>query len=93
MVSFQTWVIIGLVVLAISQYAYPQKTNEFISPVMSPVGDFIKDNNPFGGKGNIVEDNLCPDDYVPVCGNNGVTYDNICKATLADILEVTSGEC
>jgi hypothetical protein len=36
---------------------------------------------------------MCPDVLDPVCGCNGVTYDNSCKAKAAGVKSWSAGKC
>ncbi len=36
---------------------------------------------------------ICYEIYQPVCGSDGITYSNDCKARVAGITEFTTGEC
>ena len=36
---------------------------------------------------------VCYEIYQPVCGSDGITYSNDCKARVAGITEFTTGEC
>ena len=85
------WIIIlVLVVLSYFQFVSPEKTNGYLEPIFGRVRDFISTKNPLN---NTDTTPTCTDEISKVCGSNGITYDNACKAGLAGITEVTAGMC
>ena len=84
--------ILGLIVLAYYQYSYPDSSQDKLDGTLGKAKTWIDGKNPLTPKTAPVNDSPCPDTYNPVCGN-GITYNNICFAALADVLEVTQGEC
>jgi hypothetical protein len=85
------WFIMALILLSYLQYSHPDTFNSLVGKIWDPVSNFIEGINPF--KGNTQSNGACPDTINKVCGDNGVTYDNTCKAMLAGVTNVTSGAC
>lgn len=92
MPEIKTYIIIGLVILSIYQYSFPEDSQMRLEPILGTIKDSITgiDINPFDNEN---ETSICPSIINQVCGSDGKTYDNICFAVEADILETTPGEC
>lgn len=85
--------IIGLLVLAYYQYAYPDSSHNKLQGTLGKAQDWIDTNNPLKPKTVETNNSVCPDTDNPVCGSNGKSYKNMCFAALEDVLEVTPGAC
>lgn len=81
------WAIVILIVLNWFTYSYPDSAGKLVGPVWDRVNEFIGDISLFESSEG------CSDDYNPICGSDGVTYNNLCLAQLNNITEFTSGEC
>ena len=81
-----------------SKYGYPEEiffdleemmADEEIGYVvhsLSPINEGCIDNSK-------ISNNLCIEIYDPVCGCDGVTYSNSCKALVAGVTSWTKGQC
>lgn len=91
MPDIKMWIIIGLVVFAWVQYTYPTKAQSLGDMTFGKLNGYLK------LKGTTVLKEkaavVCPDEISQVCGADGVTYDNMCKAALAGVLSTTPGGC
>lgn len=91
MPEVKTWIMIGAIVFAWAMYTYPAKMQSIGDTTFGRVNEFIK----VKGVEKVQEkaEDVCPDTLNYVCGSDGVTYDNFCKAVVAGIYEVEEGEC
>ena len=87
--DFKWWVIIILIVLLYFQYTAPEKVKWATDPTLGEAQGFIEKNNPL----NNLKTSTCPSTYEPVCGSNGMTYNNTCIAALDKVTSVTNGVC
>lgn len=86
-------VIIALVVLSYFQYTAPAKVAFITDPTLGAAHDFISEKINFKSTPTVETGDGCPDTINKVCGTDGITYDNICKASVAGVMQVTPGEC
>ncbi len=91
MVETRTWIIFGLIVFAWLLYTYPTKMQSVGDATFGRVNEFIK----VKGTAKLQEkaEDVCPNTIDYVCGNDGVTYDNLCKAVIAGSYENEEGGC
>ena len=91
MPEIKTWIIIGLIVFAWAMNTYPAKMQSIGDATFGRVNEFIR----VKGVAKVQEtmEDVCSDAINYVCGNDGVTYDNMCKAVVAGSYENEEGEC
>jgi hypothetical protein len=81
-------IIIILIVLLWGQYTFPDKVSRYTGYAFDPVNNFLSVKTKI-----IPSSPTCPETYEPVCGENNQTYNNSCYAALANISNITAGEC
>ena len=87
-------IIVGvLALLVLWQYNNPTKSHDFLEPYLDGIADFVDFKNPFKEDNGSTKDICANQDINKVCGFDGVTYDNLCYATQANVTDVTIGEC
>ena len=81
-------IILVLIILSFYQFTHADTQKEKLDPYYGKAISWWDQNNPFNK-----DSSTCTDEISYVCGGNGVTYDNSCKAALAGISAVTPGAC
>lgn len=83
-------IILVLLLLSYIQYSYPETGNKLVSFAWDPVQKTV--GSTFSSATSSLT-TKCTNTVAPVCGSNGVTYNNACLAGQAGITNVTSGAC
>ena len=91
MPDIKIWIVIGLIVFSWAQYTYPSKTQSIGDMTFGKLNTYIKVKGTTAIKEQAAV--VCPTTISQVCGSDGVTYDNMCKAALAGVLSTTPGGC